>query len=295
MINNTTSSGRNIISASVIFDNEYNIISGDENFYRFVSPMIKKIVDAIHQIEIDDFFAVVSELSTYSTSTMVLRIRRFDNSFRWVIATIKQLNVKTANEKAYYEMKLSDIINLHNHYTALTSVFNPKKVRLLLQNTKSMDDMIHDAKSHHENNPQDQIHFGIVQIDNLDTIAAKYGSETVEKLKNDTITQIYESLGDSRFISHTEDGRIGFYAIDMGVEINVRSFMESFRNQIQWQYLAEDANEKIDVQFTIGISEYPRNGNNIDIVIEKMNRAFNIADSKGGNRYIIYKEEIHGE
>lgn len=295
MINNTSSNGRNIISGKVIFDNEYRIISADENFYRFISPMLKKIIDAIHQIEMDDFYAVISELSSYSTGTMVMRLRRFDNSYRWVIAILKQVNLTTADNKVYYEMQISDIINLHNHYTALTSVFNPKKSRILCKNTKKLEDMLNDARSHFQNNPEDQINFCLIEIDNINDIIEKYGKEFGEKVRDDVLTQIYESLGDSRFLAHTEDGKLAFYVINLGVEINTRSLVEAFRNQIHWKYLSENPNEQIRLQFSIGISEYPRNGRDIDVVIDKMYRAFDLAVTKGRNRYIIYKEEIHGE
>lgn len=295
MINNTSTNGRNIISGQVIFDNEYRIVSADENFYRFISPMLKKIIDAIHQIEMDDFYSVISELSSYSTSTMVMRLRRFDNSYRWVIAILKQVNLSTSDNKTYYEMQISDVINLHNHYMALTSVFNPKSSRVLYKNTKKLEDMLADARAHFENNPEDQIHFGLVEIDNINEIIAKYGREFAEKVKDDVITQIYESIRDSRFLAHTEDGRIAFYVINLGVEINTRSLVEAFRNQIHWKYLSENPNEQVELHFSIGISEYPRNGRDINVVIDKMYRAFDLAVSKGRNRYIIYKEEIHGE
>ena len=46
---------------------------------------------------------------------------------------------------------------------------------------------------------------------------------------------------------------------------------------------------------TMGIAEYPRNSDNFDMLMKKADRALYIGKFKGKNRYIIYKEHIHGE
>lgn len=47
--------------------------------------------------------------------------------------------------------------------------------------------------------------------------------------------------------------------------------------------------------FSIGIGRYPDNGTDFKVITDKLIKATDIAISKGGNRYIIYKEDIHGE
>ena len=37
------------------------------------------------------------------------------------------------------------------------------------------------------------------------------------------------------------------------------------------------------------------NGKDLDLIKKKIQKAINMARSKGGNRYIIYKEFLHGE
>ena len=49
------------------------------------------------------------------------------------------------------------------------------------------------------------------------------------------------------------------------------------------------------MSFSIGISRYPDNGTDWKLLTNKLIRASEIAVNKGGNRYIIYKEAIHGE
>ncbi len=52
---------------------------------------------------------------------------------------------------------------------------------------------------------------------------------------------------------------------------------------------------RYNISFSIGIVRYPENGKNLDISKAKLQRAIDIARAKGGNRYIIYKEVLHGE
>ena len=50
-----------------------------------------------------------------------------------------------------------------------------------------------------------------------------------------------------------------------------------------------------NIEFSIGIGRYPDNGKDLDLIKKKIQKAINMARSKGGNRYIIYKEFLHGE
>ena len=47
--------------------------------------------------------------------------------------------------------------------------------------------------------------------------------------------------------------------------------------------------------FSIEIGRYPDNRTDFKVITDKLIKATDIAISKGGNRYIIYKEDIHGE
>ena len=58
---------------------------------------------------------------------------------------------------------------------------------------------------------------------------------------------------------------------------------------------AEATTTAFNMSFSIGISRYPDNGTDWKLLTNKLMRASEIAVNKGGNRYIIYKEAIHGE
>lgn len=80
---------------------------------------------------------------------------------------------------------------------------------------------------------------------------------------------------------------------DVGGESAIRSILESVRTQLTWAFNKTAVEQKITC--TIGLAEYPRNGSNFETIFNKADRALYIGKQKGKNRYIIYKEHLHGE
>ena len=76
-------------------------------------------------------------------------------------------------------------------------------------------------------------------------------------------------------------------------EVKLRAFLEHIRTQISWHCKFIDSS--YNIEFSIGIGRYPDNGKDLDLIKKKIQKAINMARSKGGNRYIIYKEFLHGE
>ena len=54
-------------------------------------------------------------------------------------------------------------------------------------------------------------------------------------------------------------------------------------------------NSDIKLTFSIGVSRYPFNGKDYNKMVLKAHKALEIANFKGKNRFIIYKEQMHGE
>lgn len=80
---------------------------------------------------------------------------------------------------------------------------------------------------------------------------------------------------------------------DVGSESAIRSILESIRTQLSWAFNKKAIEQRISC--TIGLAEYPRNGISFDTIFNKADRALYIGKQKGKNRYIIYKEHLHGE
>ena len=90
--------------------------------------------------------------------------------------------------------------------------------------------------------------------------------------------------------------RKGQYIIvikDINNEPELRAFIEYMRSRVSWECRSHD--NSFNMSFSIGVSRYPDNGTDWKLLTNKLMRASEIAVNKGGNRYIIYKEAIHGE
>ena len=90
-----------------------------------------------------------------------------------------------------------------------------------------------------------------------------------------------------------KSGRVFFFIKDINNEPELRAFIEYMRSRVSWECRSYD--NSFNISFSIGISRYPDNGTDWKLLTDKLIKATDIAVKKGGNRYIIYKEAIHGE
>lgn len=289
---NVEMDNKNIIHSKGIIDENYRIISADEEFYRFVGPTIKMITDAIHQVDMDDFLYVMERLNAFALKNMVLRIRRYDNTFRWCLMTVAKSQV-SIDGKEHTNIEISDIINLNNHYIALTKAFDSKKEEFKYANLMDSDTLFEKARYEIDEFGENQIHLLLFGIDRIDEIIHSYGRNFFDSMLDEIATELVEFVGDRGFVARYENDRFLVLLKNVGNESNLRSFIESSRAKIRWMYVSRDS--ALNMQFTIAISESPRNGKTFDIIKKKLFKAYELAQNKGGHCYIIYKEELHGE
>ena len=89
-----------VIDGSAIVDREFNIIMADEQVFRFIGvglSMYTSIVDIIHPVDLDDFIDVSNSLHSSEYKKMVLRMRRCDNAYRWVLLEIMRCRKEREN------------------------------------------------------------------------------------------------------------------------------------------------------------------------------------------------------
>ena len=112
-----------LIDGYAVVDNNFEIITANEALYKFIGISIKyTIMNVIHQVDIDDFIDVAGSLKINQKKSMVLRMRRVDNSFRWVLVEITRKEItgsKDDEEMEYLELNISDIASLKNQNKAL--------------------------------------------------------------------------------------------------------------------------------------------------------------------------------
>ena len=106
----------------------------------------------------------------------------------------------------------------------------------------------------------------------------------------DTILKAIDGRG---LLGRLDDFKYIIAIKNINNEVKLRAFLEHIRTQISWHCKFIDSS--YNIEFSIGIGRYPDNGKDLDLIKKKIQKAINIAHSKGGNRYIIYKEFLHGE
>lgn len=211
-------------------------------------------------------------------------------------------DVNSILQKGRYEIKASTyfengkksrivgtIARLDNHEGFSKTLVSHEQE--ILQYTS--EDVIEYVKNNMKFNPSGEIMLLLLQVDTLDDIEKVYGKKTAQDTFAQVLDMCYEKIKD-RGIVGVNDNNIIYMAIkDINIEINARAFIESLRTMIVWKY--KMMSSEINLTFSIGVSRYPFNGKDYDKMILKAHKALEIANFKGRNRFIIYKEQLHGE
>lgn len=67
-------------------------------------------MDSIHQVDLDDFVDVANSLRPGIKKSMCIRMRRIDNSYRWVIVDIEKRVIPNTDSSEYLELHISDVL-----------------------------------------------------------------------------------------------------------------------------------------------------------------------------------------
>lgn len=104
-----------LIDGTAIINNKFVIINANESLYKFMGvATFYSIIDIIHQVDLDDFVDVANGLRINAEKTMVIRMKRFDNSFRWMLTKVKRISTSFEENagKEFIEITVSDIMAL---------------------------------------------------------------------------------------------------------------------------------------------------------------------------------------
>lgn len=111
-----------LVDGNIIMDCDFNVICANEDMHRFIGVSVTDLsmVEIIHQVDFDDFKDVISHIKTNTQKEMVLRMRRSDNSHRWMLMRISARKLDEANGIfTYYELNISDILTLKKQNKSL--------------------------------------------------------------------------------------------------------------------------------------------------------------------------------
>ena len=131
----------------------------------------------------------------------------------------------------------------------------------------------------------------MIDVDDFKSINDTFGHIFGDKVLQRLSQILHEASAGRGFASRFGGDEFFLCLLDLKTEDELRAVLQSI------QYKFRNSFPHIDHKFTlsIGIAEYPRNSRNYDVLMKKADKAVYITKSKGKARYIIYKEELHGD
>lgn len=169
-------------------------------------------------------------------------------------------------------------------------------------NVKNMDMMtgllnkkavLNFAKSAINERRYKQVFLMMLDLDNFKLVNDNYGHAAGDAVIRNVADILKRTIGNRGCV-----GRFGgdeYFAVlhDIGSEGDIRNILGAIMYNIETAY--KNKFDGFNITASIGISEYPRNGDNFELLFRKADRGVYIAKNKGKKRYIIYKEQMHGE
>lgn len=276
----------------------FSIVTANEPMYMFLG-MSKhySIIDSIHQVDLDDFIDVANSLRPGVKKSMCIRMRRVDNSYRWVLVDIEKKNFPDSRQSEYLELHISDVLVIRNLNRQLQQKIDELTSRSEEPSVAAFTLQEPDIKKYCIDNISNDagcrlaiIYF---EVDNINSFKQNHSGDDIHRISHvieDVILKAVEGRGVVGFL---DDFRYTIILKNINTEVQLRAFLEHIRTMIAWNCKSIDST--YNISFSIGIGRYPENGTNLEIIKAKIQRAIDIARAKGGNRYIIYKEVLHGE
>lgn len=134
----------------------------------------------------------------------------------------------------------------------------------------------------------------VLDIDNFKDINDKFGhmfGDRVIQRVADTLSEVFGEFGVC--------GRFGgdeflIFVEDIETEEAIRSRLKAIAKHMLVAFSDEPEND-IQVTLSIGVTNYPKDGDNYQELFSKADKSLYIAKDKGKNRFIIYDEMKHGE
>ena len=131
----------------------------------------------------------------------------------------------------------------------------------------------------------------LLDIDDFKQINDRFGHMFGDEVIA-TTAEILRSVTQTRGMA----GRFGgdeFMMIleNVSTEDDLRRVMKVIDKHAKWAFYEK---EGFNVSFSIGISKFPEDGTTYEELFKKADKCLYIAKDKGKNRYIIYREQLHG-
>lgn len=298
IIGNNYIDGYELVDGYAVVDNNFTIVTANEPMYMFLGmSMHYSIMDTIHQVDLDDFVDVANSLRHGVKKSMCIRMRRIDNSYRWVLVDIEKKSIPNADSSEYLELHISDVLvirelnkKLQNKLNSYTGLPSDNRDEIY---TQKEPDIRRYCLNNIQTDENCKLSLIYLEVDNINDFKSTHSEKDIQNVSQAIETIILMAIKGRGMLGYLDDFKYTIIVKNINDEVKLRAFLEHIRTMISWHCKFIDSS--YNISFSIGIGRYPDNGRDLDIIKEKIRRAINIARNKGGNRYIIYKEILHGE
>ncbi len=159
-----------------------------------------------------------------------------------------------------------------------------------LLNKKAITEYAQDIIS---NKPKYNVNIVLVDIDNFTLINNTYGHLFGDEVIY-TISSIIKAEIGTRGIAGRINGGGFMIVLEKTIdETDLRGILRAIRTKTEQIFI--NRLENFSITCSIGVSTYPANSDNYDILFMQADKALFIAKEKGKNRYVIYDAEKHGK
>ena len=131
----------------------------------------------------------------------------------------------------------------------------------------------------------------LLDIDNFKQINDKYGHMFGDEVIN-TTAEILRSATHTRGMAGRFGGDEFMLVLEhVKTEEELRRVLKVIDKHAKWAFYEK---EGFDISFSMGIVKFPEDGATYEELVQKADKCLYIAKEKGKNRYIIYREHLHG-
>ena len=130
----------------------------------------------------------------------------------------------------------------------------------------------------------------IIDIDDFKNANDNFGHAFGDEVITRVAATLQKNLG-----THGVVGRFGgdeFYSLihDVPTREELKLILKVIARDLMFAF-----DDKMKLTISVGVSQYPKDGTEFDVLFGKADKSLYIAKEKGKNRHIIYDEKLHGE
>ena len=133
----------------------------------------------------------------------------------------------------------------------------------------------------------------MIDIDDFKSINDTYGHLYGDKVILKVASIINSALNGRGIVGRFGGDEFFIFTNWITTESQLRSILTYLKRKVRDE-LSQGENGSI-VTLSMGVCQYPENGNDYDSLVNKADKCLYIAKNKGKNRYIIYDPEKHGD